>query len=292
MLRGVMASLRVALPSVALALFVSVPAGAQEPPPSPQPLPPPPPPPMQPAPAPPPAYSPPASAPPAYSPPPAYVHVQAPPIDEDHAPKYSLWAGLRASGVAFGFSFYQNERNEAETTGNFIKNGFAPQIDVGARISYRYIPYLYWEHGFMGAGHRFEGTDAHASTDFYGIGFRYVSGDVDSVAFLTDLSIGKRVIRVSNGTQEYAMSGLEFFRLGLGAEIRVKTLFSLTPLFSISSGALNDSEGNIDFGCVSKGPCLDGLTHPTYVNGKVIDNSRAYVVLSLGLGIHFDVFGK
>jgi hypothetical protein len=256
-----------------------------EPPASPEPLPPPPPPPVQPAPPPPPVVQ--TSQPPA-----AVVNVQAPPVDEDHAPKYSLWAGARASAVVFGFSFYVNEHGDPETTGNYIKNGFAPQLDIGARISYRYIPYLFWEHGFMGAGHRFDGSDAHASTEFYGIGFRYVSGDVDSVAFLTDLSIGKRVIRVSNGTQTYEMSGLEFFRLGLGAEIRVKTLFALTPLFSISSGALNDSDGDISFGCVTKGPCKDGLTHPTYTNGRIIDGSRAYVVLSLGMGIHFDIFGK
>jgi hypothetical protein len=248
-----------------------------EPPPSPEPLPPPPPPPTI-------QVSP--------QPPAAVVYVQAPPVDEDHAPKYSLWAGARASVVAFGFSFYQNEHTLPETTGNYIKNGFAPQLDIGARIAHRYIPYLFWEHGFMGAGHRFDGTDAQASTEFYGVGFRYLSGDVDSVAFLTDLAIGKRVVRVSNGTQTYEMSGLELFRLGLGAEIRVKTLFALTPLFSISSGTLNDSDGDISFGCVTKGPCKDGLSHPRYANGAVIDDSRPYVVLSLGMGIHFDIFGK
>lgn len=275
--------------SAALALSFPIVAEAQEPPASPEPLPPPPPPPIQQPPAPPPA------SPPVYygaQPSPPVKYVLAPPLDEDHAPKYSLWAGARLSFVAFGFSFYENENGETETTGNYIKNGVAPQIDVGARISYRYVPYLFWEHGFMGQGHRFEGTDARGTTDFYGIGFRYVSGDVDSVAFLTDLSIGKRVITISNGSQTYEMSGLEFFRLGLGAEIRVKTLFTLSPLFSISSGALNDSEGDINFGCVSKGPCLDGLSHPTYTNGKVLDSSRAYVVLSLGMGIHFDIFGK
>lgn len=261
--------------AAALALLVPFAALAQEPPPSPEPLPAPPPPPV--------VY--------VSQPPPPVTQVQAL-VDEDHAPKYSLWAGARVSAVAFGFSFYENERGDPETTGNYLKNGIAPQIDIGARIAYRYVPYLFYEHGFYGQGHRFEGTDAHSTTDFYGVGFRYLSGDVDSVAFLTDLSIGKRVIRVSNGAQEYEMSGLEFFRLGLGAEIRVKTLFALTPLLSISSGALNDSDGYVDFACVSKGPCHDGLSHPTYVNGRVIDNSRAYVVLSLGIGIHFDIFGK
>ena len=218
--------------------------------------------------------------------------MRPPPVEEEHAPKYSLWAGLRASAMAFGFSFYENENHESETTGNFITNGFAPQIDVGARLSYRFLPYLFWEHGFVGAGHRFDGTGARAATEFYGLGFRYISGNIDSVAFLTDLSIGKRVVRVSNGDQEYEMSGLELFRLGLGAEIRVKTLFALTPLASISSGALNSSDGYIDFACVTKGPCADGRRHPTAVNGQDIDTSRAYLVLSLGLGIHFDVFGE
>lgn len=222
----------------------------------------------------------------------AVVNVEAPSPDDEHAPKYSLWAGARLSALVYGFSFYTNERGDPETTGNFVKNGVAPQIDVGARISYRYIPYVYYERGLMGAGHRFEGTDTTAATEFYGIGFRYLSGDVNSVAFLTDLSIGKRVIRLSNGSQSYQMSGLEFFRLGLGAEIRIKTLFALTPLFSISSGALNDSEGSINFNCVTRGGCGDGLSRPTYTNGKVIDSSKAYVVLTLGMGIHFDIFGK
>lgn len=222
--------------------------------------------------------------------PPPPVAPPPPPEPETHAPKYSLWTGARLSYLGFGFSFYENERGQPETTGNYLGNGIAPQIDIGARISYRYIPYLYWEHGFMGQGHRFDGSQARSSTDFYGIGFRYVSGDVDSVAFLTDLSIGKRVVTVSNGTQSYSMSGIEFFRLGLGAEIRVATLFALTPLFSISSGALNDSEGDVAFTCAPN--CTDGVNGPTYKNGQVIQSARAYVVLSLGLGIHFDIFGK
>lgn len=267
-----------AIPRAALA--------AQDAPASPEPLPPPPPPP------PPPTYEPPP--PPADGP--RVIYVQAPKQEplpvEDHAPKYSLWAGARLSFVGFGFSFYENQNGQTETTGNYLKNGIAPQVDVGARIAYRYVPYLFFEHGFMGQGHRFEGTDATASTDFFGIGFRYVSGDVDSVSFLTDLSIGKRVIRISEGSQEYTMSGLEFFRLGLGAEIRIRTLFALSPLLSISSGSLNDTSGTVNFNCEAKGVCADGLSQPRYTKGQVIDDSRAYVVLSLGVGIHFDIFGK
>jgi hypothetical protein len=226
------------------------------------------------------------------APPPAAV-AHAPPEPETHAPKYSLWVGPRLSYVGFGFSFYENERGEPETTGNFLGNGIAPQIDVGARIAYRYIPYLYWEHGFMGQGHRFAGSEARSTTDFYGIGLRHVSGDVDSVAFLTDLSIGKRSVNVSDGTSSYSMSGIEFFRLGLGAEIRIATLFALSPLLSVSTGTLNDSEGDIDFACnKTPGGCTDGVPKPTFTGGRVIKTSRPYVVLSVGIGIHFDIFGK
>jgi hypothetical protein len=221
------------------------------------------------------------------------VVVQPPPEPSAHAPKYSLWVGGRVSYVGFGFSFYTNEASNPETTGNFLGNGVAPQLDVGARISYRYIPYLFWEHGFMGQGHRFANTNATSTTDFYGVGFRYVSGDVDSVAFLTDLAVGKRIITVTNGSEKYEMSGLELFRLGLGAEIRIATLFAITPLLSLSGGSLSDSEGDIKFGCAPN--CDNGINGPTYAKstrGSVIDQSRTYVVLSAGVGVHFDVFGK
>lgn len=212
------------------------------------------------------------------------------PEREAHAPELSLWTGARLSYVGFGFSFYENEVGEPETTGNYLGDGVAPQLDLGARIAYRYIPYVFWEHGFMGQGHRFDGSPARSSTDVFGIGLRYVSGDVDSVGFLADLSIGKRAVTVSGGSQSYSMSGLELVRLGLGVEIRVATLFALTPLFSIASGALNDSEGDLPFACAPS--CVDGAQGPTYTNGQAIRTSRAYVVLSLGLGVHFDVFGE
>lgn len=233
-----------------------------------------------------PQYYPPQQPPPRPPPPPVEYAEPEPPT---HAPKFSLWVGPRLSYMGFGFSFFTNRSGKSETTGNFVGNGLAPQLDVGARISHRYIPYLFWEHGFLPAGHRFEGASASASTDFYGIGFRYVSGDVDTVGFLTDISIGKRVVSVTNNGQTYSMSGLEIFKLGLGAEIRAATLFSITPLFSISGGSLNDTEGTVTF---SPEGSKDGITEPAFRNGETIENARAYVVLSLGVGVHFDVFGK
>lgn len=224
----------------------------------------------------------PQQPPPARQPPPPVDYVE--PDPPTHAPKFSLWVGPRLSYMGFGFNWYRNADGTNETTGNLVGNGMAPELDIGARISHRYMPYVFIEHGFMLAGHRFDGdSGASASTDFYGIGFRFLSGDVDSVAFLSDIAIGKRVITLKNGSGTYEMSGLEIFRLGLGAEIRAMTLFTIEPVLSISGGSLNDTEGSITF--------VDGTT-PPYQKGKTIDDSRPYVMLSLGVGVHFDVFGK
>jgi hypothetical protein len=232
-------------------------------------------------------YPPPQQQPPPREAPPPVPYVE--PEVPTHAPKFSLWAGPRLSYLGFGFNWYRNNDGNSETTGNLVGNGFAPELDVGVRFSHRYMPYLFWEHGFLAAGHRFEGEPtASASTDFYGIGFRFLSGDVDSVAFVSDIAVGKRVISVSNGGQTYSMSGLEIFRLGLGAEIRVMTLFTIDPILSISGGSLNDTEGTVTF-APNQG---DGATQPPYKNGATIENSRPYVMLSLGVGVHFDIFGK
>lgn len=220
------------------------------------------------------------------APPPVdYVEPEAP----THAPKFSLWVGPRLSYMGFGFSWYRNPDGKSETTGNLVGNGIAPEIDVGARISHRYIPYLFIEHGFMAAGHRFDGdSEASASTDFYGIGFRFLSGDADSVSFCSDIAIGQRVVTVRNGSGTYSMKGLEIFRLGLGAEIRLATLFTIEPMLGISGGSLNDSSGSITF-APNQG---DNSTRPPYQSGDTIDQSRPYVMLSLGVGVHFDIFGK
>ena len=244
---------------------------------------------------PPPGYYPPPQQPQYYPQQPQQPRQAPPPVDSEeperptHAPKFSLWVGPRLSYMGFGFSFYRNADRTSETTGQLVGNGMAPEIDLGVRFAHRYAAFVFYEHGFLLAGHRFDGqTGASASTDFYGVGFRFLSGDVDSVAFASDISIGKRVVTVKNGSETYSMSGLEIFRLGLGAEIRVTTLFTIDPMLSVSGGTLNDTEGTVTF-APNQG---DGSTSPPFKNGQTLDDARPYVMLSLGVGVHFDVFGK
>jgi hypothetical protein len=277
-----------------VATVVSVRAGAQESPPG-GPLPP------LPSQSPPPAYAPPPAE---YAPPPAYgapprVYAMPPrppdyePESPTHAPKFSLWVGGRVGFTGYGGAFYTNEQGESETTGNFVRTGPEVQIDVGARLGKRYVPFFFYERALVGVGHRFEGDDASAYSELKGFGFRHTGGDVDSAGFLSELSVGQRTVAVSNAGSTYKMSTFEFFKLGLGAEIRVSTLFVLSPLASIATGVMSDAEGTVPFSRAGSG---DGLTRPRFAKangaGTTIDDQRTYLVLSIGIGGHFDVFGK
>jgi hypothetical protein len=238
------------------------------------------------------------------TPPPAN-YVYAPPprgpsalsLEEStHAPAYSLWLGGSVGVLAYGGGLYQNEIGPAgansgiETTGNFVTPGAALQADVGARLGRRYIPYLAFELGLLGAGHRFDGTSTSAHTEFIGFGFRYLAGDVDFVSFASDISMGFRTFEVSNGSGTWKTSGFEIFRLGFGADIRLTTRLTLSPMVTVTGGTMTDTSGNITFGPNQP----DGKTHPDFTGNSGIPsaNQYSYLAIVVGCGVHTDLLGK
>jgi hypothetical protein len=242
-----------------------------------------------------------AIAPEQTAPPPTIVVVNPPPnqyqpvspgaVDETppkHAPKFSLYTGVNLGVIGYGGSFFTSSLGNAETSGNLVKSGLSFEIDVGARLGYRYIPYIMWEHAFLGDGRRFDGTSAHASSDFVGIGFRLLSFDVDNVSFLSDIAIGFRSVTLANDTDNFKMTSLEIGRLGLGAEIRLSTLLTISPIARVSFGQMTDSSGGISYG-PNQG---DQQTGVSFQNGQINSYPREYFVFGLGCGGQFDLFGK
>lgn len=206
-----------------------------------------------------------------------------------HGPKSSLWTGGRAGILGFGYSFFDNNKNQPESVGNFLGTGASGEFDIGVRIAKRYVPYVGLELGFHPAGHRFDGQNAHATSTFLGIGFRYSAGDVDALSFLADIAFGVRWVTVSNQTESFTMRSLELFRLGLGAEYRVSSTLVVSPLFTLSGGAMSYATGSITY---SSGQG-DGQKQPLYQDGaNDITQQRGYLVISLGIGAHFDLFGR
>jgi hypothetical protein len=238
---------------------------------------------------------------PGEAPPPTVVVVNPPPpaaqppnvADADdsppkHAPKFSLYAGANLGVIGYGGSFFTAGNAGGETSGNLVKSGLSFEIDAGARLGYHYIPYLLWEHAFLGAGRRFDGTSTHASSDFIGIGFRLLSFDVDNVAFLSDIAVGFRSVTLANDTDTFKMSSIEIGRLGLGAEIRLSTLFTLSPIARVSFGQMTSSSGSIGYAS-GQG---DGQTGVSFQGGQINSYPTQYFVFGLGCGGQFDFFGK
>jgi hypothetical protein len=224
----------------------------------------------------------------------------APPEPPVHAPHFSLWVGGRAGLLAYSGGLYVNnqETGAIETTGNFIRPGLGLELDVGARLAKRYIPYLALELDVAGAGHRFDSSTT-ASTLFLGVGFRYLMGDVDTVAFASDLSLGIRKFQVANASGTWTASGLEIFRLGLGAEIRVNNRFAVSPMVTLSGGTLTDTSGNISFapnqgdGQSGPGTILPTGTFLPFAQNQNIPSGgqTSYYAVVVGCGGHVDFFG-
>jgi hypothetical protein len=213
-------------------------------------------------------------------------------VELRRAPRNALWLGARLGFLAYGGGLYVGDVNTGavETTGNFIRPGAALEVDIGARLAGHYVPYAGVEFGLAAPGRRFNATDTRTDTVFYGVGFRYVAGDINSVAFVSDLSFGVRRFNASNSTGGWSAWGIELFRIGLGAEIRLAPRFTLSPLITISGGTLTDTSGNISFGPNQP----DGQSGPPYNGDGSIPSyaQTTYYAVVLGCGAHFDLFGR
>ncbi len=228
-------------------------------------------------------------------PPPSLVAPARPPKPPKHAPRYSLWTGARLGVLGFGGGFYGIQtgsppQESTEWTTQIATPGPALEADLGVRLGRRFTPFVFYERAFLGVGHRFDGdSGTSAYSELYGMGLRFAAGDVDNVAFLTEISIGERTVGVRANGQTYTMSGFEYFKLGLGTEIRLSSMLVLSPLASLSTGTLTSTSGAVTF---STAGSADGTTHPPYENGAMIQDQRGYVMISVACGAHFDLLGK
>ena len=209
------------------------------------------------------------------------------PEQPTHTPRFSLYTGARLNFTGWAGGFFVNELGERETTGNFAGVGPSFQLDVGARVARRYIPFLFFEQSFYRQGHRFDGSDASSSGQFYGLGFRFASvGEYTDVGFLSELAVGMRSVRVSE-QPERTMSGTRVLRLGLGARSASRRCSPSRP--GDDRGRLaQDASGTITYSAAGSG---DGITQPRFQD-RTIRDGATYVHLGVGIGGHFDIFGK
>ena len=187
-----------------------------------------------------------------------YVYEPPPPAPPMHrSPWNSLFLGARV-GALFPFgNAYATDRDYyyeyGEEWAGLATGGPLVEADVGARFARSFIVYGFWEHAWMGKGSDPSwraprppdtnpnfGNQTSATTDYPGLGFRW-SSRPSTVGVLIDVGLGYRWFqRAMELRREDGPCRLRGVRLGLGADIRLSRLMSLTPLLSISSGAFSD----------------------------------------------------
>jgi hypothetical protein len=241
--------------------------------------------------APPPGQPPPGQPPPAaYEPPPPGYYGPTPvweppppPKPKHRAPKTAFWAGARVGYfVPFGnlWQRYTPQGYEAVKWSDYASSGPMLELDIGARFSRHYNVFFTWERATLGNGDEApdaNGGQAKGSTDYYGIGVRF-SSDADRVGFLTEIDLGWRRFRAEwedGTTLEMSEAPLEF-RIGLGADIRVTTFFSLSPMVSLGAGSFGKAEWT----------AANGTKSDAYLPG---DEGAGHGWLTFQLGGHFDI---
>jgi hypothetical protein len=165
---------------------------------------------------------------------------------------------------------------------DYVGSGPMFELDAGARLSRHYNVFALWERAQLGAGRGDPdanlGKSNGGDTDFWGIGIRATS-DPDHVGFVTELALGYRRARAKyDGTEiQFTDAPLEA-RLGIGAEIRLNRVVTLSPMFSLGVGSF----GTIDR--VSAGKVTDH-TGPN-------DQSDGHAWATLSFGGNFDLLGS
>ena len=166
-------------------------------------------------------------------------------------PNYSLWLG---AGVGWTLPFgdlwgsctgVDSFGRCASVTGvpthDYVAQGPALELDLGARVARNYNIYGLWEHSWLGAGSATSasrGQPDHAESDFLALAIR-VSTDPDQLGFVLDIAVGARRMRAvwADGT-ELQMTDAPFeTRLGLGADVRLGESWSLSPMLYLGLGS-------------------------------------------------------
>jgi hypothetical protein len=154
------------------------------------------------------------------------------------------------------------------------------EVDAGLRFSRHYNVFAAWERAQLSSGDDDDtryGGQSGGDTDFWGVGIR-ASSDADKLGFVTEVMLGYRRARATweDGT-ELQMTDAPFeARLGLGADIRLSPLFSLSPMLTVGVGSFGEIK------LVDKDGNTSKVTTP-------LDEYDGHGWLTLQIGGHFDL---
>jgi hypothetical protein len=190
----------------------------------------------------------------------------------------NLWARADAVSTSSGAGYVLH----SVPWSDYASSGPMFELDAGVRLARAYTLFALWERAQLGSGAATgsEGGQNGAETDFFAGGLR-ASSNPDHLGFLTEVAVGYRRARTffKDGF-EYQFTDAPFeARLGLGAELRLNRLTTLSGLLTIgvgSFGTLNAVAPNGNSLSLVKG----------------YDQGDGHAWASITVGGHFDLLGS
>lgn len=193
---------------------------------------------------------------PPFEPPlPIGAELEPPPELRHVAPGYSLWLGARLGWfVPFG-NVWSRARPLTTSAGStytldgvpfrdYASTGPMFELDAGLRLARAYTLFMLWERAELGSGDATsDGQPDGAESDFWALGLR-ASSNPDQLAFVTEVAIGYRRARsfYESGAEIQFTDAPFEARLGIGAELRLSRLTSLSSLITVGVGGFGTIE--------------------------------------------------
>lgn len=203
----------------------------------------------------PPGVAPPAVG-PVYEPPPPAPNVVVfepppPPLPRHVAPRTALWLGARVGWlVPFGSAYalgvadpYGNVYLTSVPFSDFLRSGPAFEIDAGVRLGRHYNLFGLYQRTQLRSGtaeRNLHGGQNGGDSDYFAGGLR-ASSDADGIGLLTEITLGYRQARAKweDGTELRMTGGAFEGRIGLGADLRLNEVFSLSPMIELGVGSFD-----------------------------------------------------
>ncbi len=213
------------------------------------------------------------------------VYEPPPPPEPRHvAPRTAFWAGLRLGWfLPFGDIYARCQDRacyyvDSVPWRRYASPGPMLELDAGVRLGRNYVVFALWERSWLGAGDAPLHGQEGGPTDFWAAAVRF-SSNPDGVGFLTEIAFGYRRARLDLGEGgELRLEDAPFeARLGVGADIRVNEMLSLSPLLTLGVGRFDEVTQ-----VAPDGTRTDWLRDYDPI---------AHGSLTLQVGGHFDLFG-
>jgi len=175
------------------------------------------------------------------------------PLTPQHlSPENALWVGLRTGWfLPFGNIYAQALSPNAQGVvflepvpwQDYARSGLALEADIGVRLARNYMLFALWERAQLTTGDADEdlyGEQVGSDSDFWAGAVRATS-NADRLGLVTELAIGYRQARTRfEDGSKLQLTGAAFEgRLGIGADLRMSSMLTLSPLATIGVGSFN-----------------------------------------------------